>query len=662
MPPLKDRGRAPKIALIRNLVTTKLPRQSEAHILNEKTQAPLGKSRNSLARIRILATSDLHMNLTGYDYYADSADPHIGFTRTASLIRQARQQAQDDKGLVLLVDNGDSLQGTPLGDWAAEVSPEAHPLPQAFAALGYDAVGLGNHDFGSGVAFLQHISKQSTYPMICSNAWCTNEPTPWQRWAILPRDIWLDGRPEPIRIGIFSVLPPQTAQWEAHKLNDQVGFRDILVAARESATELRKQGCDLVIALAHSGLGLGTAAPGLENAAIPLAEIDEIDAIVAGHTHLTLPGFAHDGLSAVDSTSGLVHGKPVVMPGWAGTHLGAIDLMLERDPAKKWRVAGTAVEVRAVHSGDGNATPNVPEDPETLRLLAKAHAATRARMAQPVGRVDQPLHSYFTYCAPDRGLALMAAAQATALRPYLRETPYGDLPVLSAVAPSKFGGRAGPRYYSDVPAGEISLRHLADLHVFPNELRAVVATGAQILDWLEMSAGIFNRLSSQDPQMLINPQRAGHNFDLLHGLSCQFDLAEPARFDAEGRIVNPTGTRVRSATVNGVAISADQAFVVATNNYRVNGGGGFPIADDPRLIPLPLLGVQEVLKGYLAQPRQSDPLEHAPRPFSFAPLDGVTAILKTGPKARKYLDELSEYAPNDLGLDDDGFLQIALTL
>ncbi len=628
--------------------------------MNKKTKVPLGSNRKSRSFVRILATSDLHMNLTGYDYYADCADPHIGFTRTASLIRQARQQALDHNGLVLLFDNGDGLQGTPLGDWATESCASAHPLPQAFAALGYDAVGLGNHDFGSGIGFLKQITEQSPFPVVCCNASCPSANTPWLRSAILAREVWHAGRPEPIRIGILSVLPPQTALWEAHKLQGRVAFQDILATARASAVELREQGCDLVIALAHTGLVQAAAAPGLENAVIPLAEINQIDAIVAGHTHLTLPGPAHEGLDAVDCSNGLVHNTPVVMPGWAGSHLGVIDLQLDRDAANKWRIVGKKTEVRAIHPG-ADEVP-VPEDPEIKQLLAAAHTATRTRAAQPVGRVDRPMHSYFSFCAPDRGLAFMAAAQAAALRPYLRNTPFSDLPVLSAVAPAKFGGRAGPRYYTEVPAGEISLRHLADLHVFPNELRAVVATGAQVLDWLEMSAGVFNQLSLKDATLLVDPQRAGHNLDLLHGMSCQFDLSQPARFDSDGRIISPNSARVRDANVNGVPITPDRVFVVATNNYRANGGGNFPIANHPQLVPLPALRIQDVLRDYLATPQSPDPLENAPRPFSFAPLDGATAILQTSPKARGFLDELSEYAPRDRGLDEDGFLRIALTL
>lgn len=656
---MKDRKTAPEFALTPDFMNTPLPRQPEDQNLQDVTKPVPERDPTPRARIRILATSDLHMHLTGHDYYADRADMRVGFTRTATLIRQARQQARQDDALVLLFDNGDAFQGTPFGQWAAEAEQIPHPLPQAFAALGYDAVGLGNHDCGFGFAFLGRIAAQSRIPVLCSNMRCTANQNPWQPYAILSRQLRLNGADVPIRIGVLSVLPPQTAQWEAHKMDGKAEVADILETARDVARDLRQQGCDLVVALAHTGLGPPAAAPGLENAVIPLAELPDIDAIIAGHTHLTLPGPAHEGLKHVDSTLGRVHGKPVVMPGWAGSHLGVIDLDLVRDGIGAWRVTDSRSELRAICPDDREITA---EDPETLQLFQTGHAATRAQVAQPVGHVSQPLHSYFTYCAPDRGLALLAAAQIAALRPFLRDTPFADLPVLSAAAPAKFGGRAGPHYYTDVPAGDISMRHVADLHVFPNELRAVVATGAQIQDWLEMSAGVFNQLTPDTRRSLVDPHRTGHNFDVLFGLTCQIDLSQPARFDADGQVTDPTRSRIRNIRFSGQPVLPDQRFVVALNNYRISGGGNFPIAQSPDPIALPSLHIRDILRDYIAQQQGQNLPKRTPVPFSLLPLDGVDTVLKTGPKARAHLDELARFTPRDLGIDGDGFLHIGLTL
>lgn len=640
------------------MVNILFPRQSEVEVLkHNKFERPTQES-TSRAAVRILATSDLHMHLMSFDYYADSPDSNKGLTRTASLIHSAREQARRDGALVLLFDNGDALQGTPFGDWAFEAARHRHPLPQAFDTLGYDAVGLGNHDFGFGLEFVNQIAAQTACPTICSNMQTTQTPQGWVNHAILKRVARVAGQDVPIRIGVLSVLPPQTVQWEAHVLQDQAVATDILTAAETTADALRHDGCDLVVALAHSGLDQADAEAGIENAVIPLAELSGVDVIVAGHTHLTLPGKAHEGLPNVDPVRGLVHGKPVVMQGWGGSHLGIIDLVLQQNTEGVWRIVESRVEAVPISTTAGPA----PEDPGLKQLFVNGHEKTRIRVSKPVGSVSKTLHSYFSYCAPDRGLALMAAAQAAALRQCLVDTKWKGIPILSATAPAKFGGRAGPRHYTEVPAGAVSIRHVADLHVFPNELRAVLVTGAQVRDWLEMSAGVLNQLSPPGPSNLIDPRHAGYNFDVLHGARYRIDLSQPARFDSAGRLTDPAHSRIRDLSANGQPITPDQTFIVATNNYRASGGGHFPFAGTATDIALPSLRIHDILCDYLTGKRPADPLEQAPRPFVLDAPNGTKAILTTSPAAQAYLHELAEYDPQVKPINDEGYLPIHLTL
>ncbi|WP_170764796.1 bifunctional 2',3'-cyclic-nucleotide 2'-phosphodiesterase/3'-nucleotidase [Ruegeria lacuscaerulensis] len=612
--------------------------------------------------IRILATSDLHMNLNGFDFYTDTPDPSIGFTRTASLIRLARQQAEASGALVLLFDNGDSLQGTPMGDWAVERANAPHILMQAFAELRYDAIGLGNHDFGFGLGVLDRVLADAPCPVICSNAYRQDATQVWQNLSVLHRTFHKNGQQIPLKIGVFSVLPPQTAKWEAHRLQEAVVMEDILECAHEKVQDLQAHGCDLILALAHTGLGATEAQSDLENAIIPLAAIDGIDALIAGHSHLTFPGKSHAGLEHVDAIKGRVHGKPVVMPGSAGSHLGVIDLTLRTTKRGNWSVQTHSAELRPVCHANPNGPPEpVVEDPDLVILFTSGHTETRRRTAEPVGHIDQHLHSYFSFCARDRGLALVAAAQAAVLRPYLQGSPIAELPVLSATSPCKFGGRAGPRFFTDVPAGKICLRHVTDLYVFPNELQAVVVSGEQIRDWLEMSAGIFNQIAPGTSSDLVDPNRAGHNFDVLHGLTYRIDLSQPPRFETNGRLVNPAHYRVQDIRFNDAPVTANQHFVVALNNYRASGGGHFPFVGHAKPIALPALPMQRVLQDYLSGILPRDPLENAPRPFRLASVPGASAILKTGPKARQHLAELNVYDPYIVGEDEDGFLQIRLT-
>ncbi|MFT7595195.1 MAG: 2',3'-cyclic-nucleotide 2'-phosphodiesterase/3'-nucleotidase [Paracoccaceae bacterium] len=617
--------------------------------------------------LQILATTDLHVNLTGYNYYADRADVSVGLTRTASLIRTARAEAAQRGALSLLFDNGDAFQGTPMGDLATEAPDKPHPLMRAFDYLGYDAIGLGNHDFNFGLDALGAVLAQALCPVVCSNLRRLDPRLLSQilPYAVLERTVPLGDQQMPLRIGVLSFLPPQTVIWDAHLLAGRIEVDDIVSAARHWLPQLQHQGCDVVVALAHSGLSCGPAHSGMENAVLPLAALDGIHAIIAGHTHLHLPSPNHAGLDADSAETGAVCGTPVVMPGASGSHLGQIDLDIRTGPDGRWGVTGFDCRLRAIsgRSATGEITPNVPEDSGLRDLLAHDHAATRARMDQPIGRASQAMHSYFSFIAADRSLAIVAAAQAAALRPALVDTSGDGLPLLSAVAPGKYGGRSGPLSYTDVPAGRIALRHVADLYVFPNELRAVIISGQQVLDWLEMSASLFHQIAPDShDQDLVNAQFPGHNFDVLHGLTWQIDLSVPPRFYPDGTRRPGDHRRICAPCHNGKPVRGDQQFVVALNSYRASGGGGFAALKGACHLSIAPKKNRDILQDYLAGRLACDPLASAPPPWGFVAMPGTSVSVSTGPGAMEHLGDLTGRGVRVGDRDGDGFLRLILPL
>jgi len=603
-------------------------------------------------RLRLLVTSDLHMHLTGLDFGTGRRAPSGGLTRVATLIAQARAEAARAGALVLLFDNGDGMQGTPMGDLAADPVAGPHPLMRAFGHLGYDAIGLGNHDFDFGLAALDRALAEAPCPVLCANVREEDAapPAPLRRHAVLDR---LTPGGETLRVGVFAVLPPQTGDWNKHILDGRIRFDDMVGAAAREADMLRAAGCDLVIALAHTGPErTGTPAkPCAENALHSIASLPAVDVALGGHSH---EARAWDGPCA-----------PGVQPGYAGSHLGVVDLDLARDAAGRWRVAEAAAALRPVsgRAPDGTVTPLAAEDPALSRLLAPAQTAAEAALAEPIGHSAQPLHSYFSFFAPDRALTLVAAAQAVALRPLLAGTDAEGLPLLSAAAPGKTGGRGGPAHYTDVPAGRLALRHLSDLYPFPNALSAVVLEGAQILDWLEHAAGLFRQVvPDQRGAPLTDPTMAGHGFDVLHGLAYAIDLSVPPRFGPDGTRRPDGGRRIRSAAWKGRPLAAGQRFVVALNSYRAAGGGEVAALRGARALALPPLRIGDALRRYIAGDLPRDPLEEAPPPWRLAPVPGAEAIALTGPGARAHLAELAGRGIREAGLDLDGFLRLRLPL
>lgn len=116
-----------------------------------------------------METTDLHVNIVNYDYFADKPTDEYGLAKTATLIKQAREEAQNS----LLIDNGDLIQGNPLGDYVATVDKlqegETHPVYKAMNLLDYDAGNFGNHEFNYGLDFLKMAVEGSDFPYVNAN-------------------------------------------------------------------------------------------------------------------------------------------------------------------------------------------------------------------------------------------------------------------------------------------------------------------------------------------------------------------------------------------------------------------------------------------------------------------------------------------------------------
>ena len=416
---------------------------------------------------------------------------------------------------------------------------------------------------------------------------------------------------------------------------------------------MRAAGADIVVALAHTGIGANEDRETLENAAVPLAAVAGIDAVLCGHQHGLFPGPRFAGLSRVDAERGSIHGKPAMMPGCWGTHLGVMDLELTPAPGGGWRVSGHDIALRAAES-DG-------DDPAVAAAVAPAHAATLAHVRRPVGRTTAPLHSYFTLVADDAAVQLVAEVQRARAAELLAGSEWAELPLVSAAAPFKMGGQPGPAHYTDVPAGAMTRRNLADLYLFPNSLQAVAVTGAQLHDWLERAAGIFCRLRPGQPdQPLRDPDFPAYNFDVICGLGYRIDPSQPARFTPDGTLADPAAHRISGLRLDGRPVGPRDRLVVATNSYRPGSSMVAPLG------PMPVVldtreGVRELLHAHIAaQPAITPPRRPVWRFAAQAP--GTSALFDTGPGAAAYLDQPGLPPLTPLGQTAQGFARFRLAL
>ncbi|MEJ6004464.1 bifunctional 2',3'-cyclic-nucleotide 2'-phosphodiesterase/3'-nucleotidase [Paucibacter sp. AS339] len=593
-------------------------------------------------KLRIMQTTDLHMNLLNYDYYQDRSTDEYGLAKTISLIHQAREQAHNN----LLFDNGDLLQGNPLGDMVAKVKPlpkgAIHPAYKVMNLLRYDAGNLGNHEFNYGLPFLRQAIAGAAFPYVNGNVMLAG-PGP-ARHAFTPsvllerRFIDTAGKAHRLKIGVIGLTPPQIMQWDRPHLEGKLTVVDMVDSARALIPHLRASGADLVIAIAHTGFEKTSQPQLAENKAAELARLPGLDALLLGHAHSEFPSAAFAEHPGVDLRRGSIYGVPTVMPGRWGDHLGLIDLTLSRQHGR-WRVSDSHAELRGVYQRETRRAL-VPADPVVAYVIAQEHGETLAHMRAQVAHSSTPIHSYFAQVLDDPSVQLVAQAQLAYMRRAVQGTDLEGLPLLSAAAPFKSGGRQGWSNYTDIPAGPLALKHVADLYVYPNTMKALKLNGAEVREWLEMSAGQFRQIDPAGPteQELLDPDFRAYNFDMIEGLSYEIDPSQPARYDAEGRRSASNARRIVDLRYQGQPLDETASFLVVTNNYRANGGGGFPGLNASKIVVDAPDETRQAVAQFLAGAQQFNP--SADGNWRIKPVPGVRLLFRSGAGGIPYLPAL----------------------
>ena len=551
---------------------------------------------SATAQLAVLETTDLHANLLGYDYFKLAEDKSVGFERTATLIRQARAEFAN----TLLIDNGDTIQGTALADYQALVAPvactEKLAAYKAMDAIGYDAGTLGNHEFNYGLPYLAQVTgtrfnvdgmpelaaqakcKGPDFPLALANVTSRKDgKTLYPPYLMLDKKITgtdKDGRPfeSVVKVAVIGFTPPGILAWDKRWLDGKVDLQGVVESAARYVPMARAAGADLVIAASHGGFDSSAYSPAMENANYHLAKVAGIDAILMGHSHSEFPNAACNttscNASGVDKVKGTLHDVPAVMPSYWGKAIGVINLSLTVKNGK-WSVVKdkTQVSLRKTLL-DPASRSYVAADAVVSAAVQAEHASAIEYVKTPIGQSDFSMSTYFADVGDVSAIQIVNAAQADYVARYVAANlpAYRNLPVLSVSAPFK-SGFAGGSDFTDVKAGHIAINNAADLYLYPNTVYAVKVTGAGIKAWLEKSAERFNRidptLSTEQPLVSSFP---GYNFDVFTSayLSYEIDVTQPA------------GSRIRNLLYKGAPIDTAAEFIVATNNYRGSGGGGFP--------------------------------------------------------------------------------------
>ncbi|HEX7738892.1 MAG TPA: 5'-nucleotidase C-terminal domain-containing protein [Marmoricola sp.] len=547
-------------------------------------------------RLTILGTADSHGRVYNWDYfhareYDDAAHDDIGLAKVATLMAAVRKQRSGEPMLTL--DAGDIIEGTPLASYYGAVHPAGgdvvHPMALAMNLMGYDAAAVGNHEFNYGLTLLRTFESQVNFPMLGANAHLISSGGP----AFTPYIIkTLDtGAGPSLKVGILGLTNPAALVWNPRTLAGHMTIVSLIEQAKVSVPELKKQGCDVVVVVAHGGLGPGSsygdALPYPDNVCLQMAaEIPDIDVILSGHTHQDIPQ------RLVKNTT---TGRTVLInqPYCWGKRLGVIDVDLEHADGH-WKVVSS--------SGQNLNTNTVAENTDVVRAVQSEQQTVLDYLNVQVATGTAQMSTARATVEDSPIIDLINHVQAAALAAAL---PTNTLPVLSIA----------PVLDTEVvlPKGPISRREFACVYQAWDELSGIVLTGAQLHDYLEYDAGAYHQLDGRGPHRIAdvfgaatraNPKGVTPpNFDAVAGLTARLRYA----FD----LSRPPGSRVRDLTYAGKRVAPGQRFAVAIGTARRTGSGGFPHVATAPLILKPTTPISELLLAWLAANPVIDPTKFA---------------------------------------------------
>ncbi|CAL9416046.1 bifunctional metallophosphatase/5'-nucleotidase [Streptomyces sp. enrichment culture] len=506
--------------------------------------------------LTVLGTTDLHGHVFNWDYfkdaeYADEAGNAQGLARVSTLVNQVREEK--GRHNTLLLDAGDTIQGTPLTYYYAKVDPitaeggPVHPMARAMNAIGYDAVALGNHEFNYGIETLRRFEEQCDFPLLGANAVDAKTLRP----AFPPyfmKTFRVKGAP-PVRVAVLGLTNPGIAIWDKAYVQGKLAFPGLEEQAAKWVPKLRSMGADVVVVSAHSGSSgtssYGDQVPYVENAAANVArQVPGIDAILVGHAHEEIAE-----LKVVNEETGrtVVLSEPLCFA--ERLTLFDFELVFERG---RWRVESVRASLRD--------SADVADDERITRLLSDEHAKVVEYVNQVVGTATETLTTVEARYKDAPIIDLITRVQEDVVREALAGTEHASLPVLAQASPFS--------RTSQIPAGDVTIRDLSSLYVYDNTLVAKLLTGAEVRAYLEYSAEYYVQTAAGAPvdvEKLTNANgRPDYNYDYVSGLTYEIDIARAP------------GSRIRNLAFGGAPLDDAAQFVLAVNNYRANGGGDFP--------------------------------------------------------------------------------------
>ena len=480
-------------------------------------------SASKRAHVVILSTTDMHGRIFPIDYYTNKYD-NVGIAKVATLVKQARKDDPD----LLLVDSGDTIQGTPL-EYLHNKRDNTPPDPMMLTmnALKYDAMAVGNHEYNFGLKVLEKARSEAKFPFLSANTYDTATPsTHYQPYIV--KEV------QGVKIGILGLTTPGIPSWENVPNYAGLEFHETVSEAKKWVPILRdKEKVDVVVIAMHMGIeeDLRTGIPNPstvpnENAAVAIArQVPGIDVILMGHTHREVGDLFVNGVLLTQANR------------WA-SHVARVDLYLDKGEDSRWHMAAKSARTIPV-------TEKTEVDAEIAKLGEPYDKETQAWLGRTIGQSSEELTA--------QGCRFKDTAIIDLIQRVQLEAGKADVSMAACFNPS-----------ARVPQGAVTVRDIAGMYEYENTLVTVELTGQQLKDALEHSTRYFKEYQpGKSPSDLVDTRIPGYNFDVAEGVSYDIDLTKPI------------GQRIVNLKFKNQPLSMTQKLRVVTNNYRVNGGGGF---------------------------------------------------------------------------------------
>ncbi|ENQ3078098.1 bifunctional metallophosphatase/5'-nucleotidase [Bacillus sp. WLY-B-L8] len=510
-------------------------------------------NQNNIVNVNILLTSDIHGAVYPI-HYQNNEKAELGLAKVATQIAQER--ANNDH--VLVIDNGDFIQGTPFTYYYAKyMRNEENPMSIIANHIGYDAAIIGNHEFNYGMDVLNKAVAYANMPYLAANIMNKQTKKPYFGKPYIIKHIHPD-----IKIAVLGVTTHYIPNWEQpHHIKDLL-FENALEATRQWVTYIHEQEQPHVLIVAYHGgfeCDLQTGEPteiltGENQGYAMCQEIEGIDILLTGHQHRYI---AHEKVNSVT----------VLQTGSNGRSLGKVHVTLIKKQ-NQWMIKECYSELLPIEG--------IPADRAVLSLVSAYEQQTQEWLDKPIGTIagDMLIHD-----------AMETRLRDCAFIEFINKVQT-DVTGANISCTSLFHNES-----SGFP-NEITMRDIVSNYIYPNTLKVVRVTGKDIKEALELTAEYFSL--DPDGNIIVNPayiepKPQHYHYDMWEGISYILNISKPV------------GERVVSLQYEEAPLHLDQEYDVVMNNYRASGGGNYVMFQNKPIIKDIQIDISELIANYILE-------------------------------------------------------------